>query len=112
MTFNGQSITGTLHDNPSSRDFYAMLPLDLEIEDYSTNEKIVHLPRKLTTEGKGPFGDERPGDIAYWSPWGNLVFYYDGYRYDPGLIRLGRCDGSFDMLRRPGRYPVHLERIE
>ncbi len=112
MTFNGQSITGTLDDNPSAHDFYAMLPLDLEIEDYSTNEKIVHIPRKLVIESSGPFGDEQPGDIGYWSPWGNLVFYHDEYHYTPGLVRLGRCDGSFEMLRTSGRYSVHIERIE
>jgi hypothetical protein len=42
-----------------------MLPLDLTIEDYSTNEKIAHLPRKLTEEGSGPFGNERPYDLCY-----------------------------------------------
>ena len=40
-----------------------MLPLDLTITDYSTNEKIAYLPRKLTEEGSGPFGDVNGGAI-------------------------------------------------
>ncbi|MCL4768581.1 MAG: hypothetical protein KJZ80_20380 [Hyphomicrobiaceae bacterium] len=67
IAFNGASMTATLCDNPSARDFASMLPLDLRIDDYSTNEKIAYLPRKLTEEGSGPFDNERPGDLGYYS---------------------------------------------
>jgi hypothetical protein len=70
IEFNEASMTATLYDNPSARDFASMLPLDLTIDDYSTNEKIAYLPRKLTEEGSGPFGNEGPGDLAYYAPWG------------------------------------------
>jgi hypothetical protein len=55
IEFNGASMTGTLYDNPSARDFTSMLPLDFTIDDYSNNEKIAYLPRKLNEEGSGPF---------------------------------------------------------
>ena len=54
-TFAGQTFTARLYDNPSARDFVSMLPLDLSIADYSTNEKIAYLPRKLTEDGHGHF---------------------------------------------------------
>lgn len=54
IEFNGASMTATLCDNASARDFASMLPLDLAIDDYSTNEKVAYLPRKLTEEGSGP----------------------------------------------------------
>lgn len=110
MTFNGTTMTATLYDNPSARDFASMLPLDLRIEDFGGNEKIVHLPRKLTEEGSGPFGNERPGDLCYFKPWGNLALFYDDYRWD-GLIRLGRFDWGFEPLLVLGAYPVRIERI-
>ncbi len=97
FTFNDRSLTATLYDNPTARDFASMLPSDLEIEDYGKNEKIVYLPRKLTEDGSGPFGNERPGDLRYFKPWGNLALFYDDYRWD-GLIRLGRFDGGFEPL--------------
>ena len=31
-----------------------------KIENYADNEKIADLPRKLTEQGSGPFGDEAP----------------------------------------------------
>src|SRR5690606_693898 len=56
LTFADQDFTATLEDNPSARDLVSMLPLDLTVGDYSTNEKIAYLPRKLTEEGSGRFG--------------------------------------------------------
>lgn len=56
--------TNTWYKKPSD-----MLPIDLKIEDYSTNEKIGYLPRKLTQVTDTPFDNERPGDIAYYAPW-------------------------------------------
>ncbi len=70
--FNNLTLTATLFDNPTARDLVSMLPLNLTIEDYGRNEKIVHLPRKLTEEGSGAFGNEQPGDLCYFKPWGNL----------------------------------------
>jgi len=100
-------ITATLNDNPSARNFAAMLPLHLIIEDYSTNEKIVYLPRKLTEEGSGPFGNEAPGDLCYYAPWGNLALFYADYRYSSGLIRLGRLDNIGPLMAR-GKFKVNI----
>ncbi|MFH1805089.1 MAG: cyclophilin-like fold protein [Pseudomonadota bacterium] len=106
FAFSRHVFQATLFDNPSSRDFVSMLPLDLMIDDYANNEKIAYLPRKLTEEGSGPFGDEAPGDLCYYAPWGNLAFFYAGYRYSRGLIRLGRLDGGFDPLLTKGEFPL------
>jgi hypothetical protein len=111
IAFDGTSMTATLHDNPSARDLASMLPLDLTIDDYSTNEKIAYLPRKLTEEGSGPFGDERAGDVAYYAPWGNLAFFYESYRYSGGLIRLGRIDGDISPLVTRGKFVVRIDRL-
>lgn len=112
ISFNDKNMTATLEDNPSARDFASMLPLDdLVIDNYANNEKISYLPRKLTEEGSGPFGNERPGDLCYYAPWGNLVFFYAGYRWSRGLIRLGRIDGGFDPLLARGKFPLRIERI-
>lgn len=111
ISFAGESITVSLLDNPTARDLASMLPLDITIEDYSTNEKIVRLPRRLTEEGKAPFGDEAPGDLCYYAPWGNLALFYAGYRYSEGLIRLGRMENWQQPLRRRGTFPVRITRF-
>ena len=113
FTFADQEFTATLEDNPSARDLFSILPLhDLEIDNYANNEKIAYLPRKLSEEGSGPFENEHPGDLCYYAPWGNLAFFYAGYRWSKGLIRLGRIDGSFDPLLVRGKFPLQIEIIE
>lgn len=109
IAFNGRDFTATLDDTPSARDLASMLPLDLTIDDYSTNEKIAYLPRKLTEDGSGPFTNEAAGDLCYYAPWGNLAFFYAGYRYSRGLIRLGRLDGGVELLLVRGKFPLRVE---
>lgn len=108
FTFADQSFTATLEDNPTAHDLISMLPLDLTIADYSTNEKIASLPRKLIEEGSGRFGNEAPGDLCYFEPWGNLAFFHAGYLWSRGLIRLGRLEGGTKSLLVRGEYPLRV----
>jgi hypothetical protein len=108
--FDAHTVNATLYDNPSARDFVSLLPLDLEIEDYSNNEKIAYLPRKLTEDGGGPFENEQPGDVCYYAPWGNVILFYAPYRYSSGLIRLGRVDGGIEPMLTRGQFPLRIER--
>jgi hypothetical protein len=109
--FDNHVFTATLYDNPSARDFASMLPLDLTIDDYADNEKIAHLPRRLTEEGSGTFSNEAPGDLCYYAPWGNLAFFYAGYRFSRGLIRLGRLDNGVEALLTRGKFPLRITRL-
>ncbi len=111
FTFAGHVFTATLHDSPTARDLASMLPLHLVIDDYATNEKIAYLPRKLDETGSGPFDREAPGDLAYYAPWGNLVFYHAGYRYSRGLIRLGRLEGGVAPLLTRGSFPLSAKAV-
>ncbi len=109
FTFADQVFAASLDDNPSAREFAAMLPLDLTIEDYADNEKIAHLPRKLSQRDAGPIPGEAPGDLCYYAPWGNLAFFHGGYRYSSGLIRLGRLEGGVDPLLKRGKFALRAE---
>lgn len=109
FVFGDQDFTATLEVNPSARDLVSMLPLDLTISDYSTNEKIAYLPRKLTEEGSTPFGNEAPGDLCYFAPWGNFAFFHSSYRWSRGLIRLGRLDAGIAPLLVRGEFPLHAQ---
>ena len=109
LTFADQDVTATLEDSPSARDLFSMLPLDLTTTDYSTNEKIAYLPRKLTEEGSGRFGNEAAGDLCYYAPWGNLAMFHGSYRWSRGLIRLGRFDQGPAPLLVRGEHPLRVE---
>lgn len=107
--FADQDLTCRLLDNPTVRDLVSLLPLDLTIEDFSTNEKIAHLPRRLDEGGHVAFDDEAPGDLCYFRGWGNLAFFHASYIYRGDLIRLGHIEGGVDPLLVRGEFPLRLE---
>lgn len=109
LTGNGQSMTATLIDSPTTRDFAALLPLTLTLEDYASTEKIAYLPRKLSAVGAPAGITPVSGDITYYAPWGNLAIFYRGFRYSEGLIRLGSLDGRADLMEARGLRNITIE---
>lgn len=98
LEINGHHLQATLDDTPSGRDFYALLPLILNVEEYAATETIGYLPRKLTTQG-APVGiDPQIGDITYYAPWGNLALFHHDFGYSKGLIRLGQIDSAPEAI--------------
>jgi hypothetical protein len=70
MNVEGASVTATLDDNPTSRDFVSLLPLTLTLKDYAETEKVSDMPKRLSTEGAPPGSGPSVGDITYYAPWG------------------------------------------
>lgn len=112
LTLNGKAMTATLLDNATARDFLAMLPLTLTLEDYAQTEKISYLPRKLATAGAPAGSDPSVGDITYYAPWGNLAIFYRDFGYSRGLIQLGRVDSGIEALNVLGTLKVTIERAD
>ena len=109
LKLQDKTLTATLHDNPTAREFASLLPLTLTLEDYSKTEKISDLPKKLTKDGAPAGADPSLGDIAYYAPWGNLALFYKDFRYSDGLILLGKLDGGAEALSVPGSLKVTIE---
>lgn len=112
MTMAGQIITASLEESDSARDFFAMLPLTLPLEDYAETEKIAYLPGKLTTQTAPEGIDPQVGDIAYYAPWGNLAIYYRDFGYSSGLIRLGRITSGLDALTAQPSGTLTIEAVK
>jgi hypothetical protein len=104
-----KTLTATLYDRPTARDFASVLPLTLTLEDYSKTEKISDLPKKLTTAAAPAGANPSVGDIAYYAPWGNLALFYKDFRYSDGLVLLGKLDGGAEALGVPGSVKVTIE---
>ena len=111
LKLQDKTLTATLYDTPTARDFASMLPLTLTLEDYSKTEKISDLPKKLTQAGAASGAEPSGGDIAYYAPWGNLALFYKDFRYSDGLILLGKVDGSAEALAAPGSLRVTIEAV-
>jgi hypothetical protein len=111
LTINGKTITASLNDNATARDFLALLPLTLTLEDYAATEKIAYLPRKLSTAGAPAGFDPSIGDITYYAPWGNLAIFYQDFGYSEGLVNLGRIDSGIEALNVRGSLKVTNEPV-
>ena len=71
-----QIIKAELKDSEMTRDFISLLPLTVELADYSSTEKITYLPRKLLTRNSSSGIVPEIGDITYYAPWGNIAIFY------------------------------------
>lgn len=95
---NGHTIVFQLNDSAASRSLYNQLPLSLEVEDYSSNEKIFYPPDKLDT-GDTPLTEGgEAGGLAYFSPWGNVILYYGNFGPYSGLYDLGTAVSGSEWI--------------
>jgi hypothetical protein len=107
-----ETVTATLVDSETTRDFVSQLPLTLTLKDYAATEKISDLPKRLSTEGAPSGSDPSVGDIAFYAPWGNLAIFYRDAEYANGLIILGKIDGDAAAFNVPGSMKVTIESVK
>ena len=112
ITFGDTELTARLDDNATARDLAAQLPLTLTFRDHNNVEKTAPLPRELSLEGAPEGHDPAAGDIGYWAPDGDLVFYYDSDApFFNGIVRIGEFDGEMDAIERQSQdFTVTIER--
>ncbi|MFE5893329.1 cyclophilin-like fold protein [Streptomyces sp. NPDC056462] len=99
LTLDGHPVRATLNDSPAARDFTALLPLSLDLEDFHRTERVAELPRELDTSGAPAAPTPRAGDLAHYAPWRNLALFYRDGEPSPGLVILGHLDDSKDIDR-------------
>ena len=114
ITFGDTQLTARLHDNATARDLAAQLPLTLTFRDHNNVEKTAPLPRELSLEGAPEEHDPAAGDIGYWAPGGDLVFYYDSDApYFNGIVQIGAFGGEMGAIeRQSGEFSATIERAE
>ena len=104
ITIADNVITARLADNATARDLAAQLPLTLTFKDFNHVEKVATLPRSLSMDGVPAGADPDIGDIGYYAPSANLVFYYgDDVGYWNGIVRIGRFRHHDGADRAPTR---------
>lgn len=97
VTCNGAEAVYELNDSPAADTLYAQLPLTLSVEDFSTNEKTFYPPQQLDTADT-PLASGGAGTLAYYSPWGDVVLFYDEYSGNSSLYELGRAVSGGELV--------------
>jgi hypothetical protein len=103
------TVTATLADNATARDFASLLPLTLTLNDYASAERIGDLPKKLSTEGAPATGAPAVGDLAFYARWGNLAIFYKDQPPASGLIIFGSIGAGVEKLKASGPMKVTIE---
>jgi hypothetical protein len=92
------AVVFELNDSRAAKDLYAQLPLDIEVENYGGIEKIYYPPNKLNTSNTPLVKAARPGTLAYYAPWGDVVMFHGSFGSASGLYELGRAVQGGDLI--------------
>lgn len=95
---NGNTTVYELNESPAAKALYAQLPLSMDVEDYSSNEKIFYPSEKLDTTDT-PLADGKLGTLAYYAPWGDVVMFYDSFGSASGLYELGNAISGSEYIK-------------
>ena len=107
ITIGATTMTATLDDNPTARDFAALLPLSLTLRDFGAAEKVSGaLSRPLSEQGAPETAAGAVGDIAYYAPWRNIAFYRSPGPNAAGVIRIARITSGIEALDQQGQVQV------
>ncbi|WP_250032472.1 cyclophilin-like fold protein [Paractinoplanes maris] len=98
ITIGDERHQATILDSAAGRDLIAQLPLTIAMTDHGSVEKTGPLPSPLSLDGQPDGADPDVGDVGYYAPGNDLVFYYGDQSYYPGIVIIGRLDG--DAARR------------
>ena len=97
VQFGENTVIYELNDGTAANSLYQQLPLTIEVEDYSTNEKIFYPPQELDTINS-PLAQAGTGTLAYYEPWGDVVFFYGDYNENPSLFELGQVLSRGELI--------------
>ncbi|HIQ99131.1 MAG TPA: hypothetical protein IAB23_05580 [Candidatus Scybalocola faecavium] len=97
IQFGEHTVVYELNDSEAAQDLYDQLPLTVEVEDFSTNEKIFYPPNSLDTADV-PLASNGSGTLAYYEPWGDVVMFYGDYSQNPSLYELGHVVSGGELV--------------
>ena len=113
IAIGSTTMIAALEDNPTARDFAALLPLTVTLRDFSSAEKISDaLPKRLSEEGARATDAGAVGDIAYYAPWGNLAFFRGHGPNAAGVIKIATIHAGIEALDGHGKVRVTITRVD
>ena len=97
VTCGDTQVVYELNDSPAAQSLLSQLPLTVEVEDFSTNEKVFYPPQELDTTDT-PLAEGGAGTLAYYAPWGDVVLFYDSFSANGSLYELGEAVSGVENI--------------
>lgn len=109
VTCGDAVVTYELNDSPAADALLGQLPLTLEVDDFSDNEKVFYPPEELDVTDAPPAESGEAGTLAYYAPWGDVVMFYGSFSPNDALYELGwAVDGEERISELSGTIEVAL----
>ena len=103
MTTGTAVITADLHDNPTTRDFVASLPVTMSMTRWGEREYYGKVGKRLSDKGRQRNGFE-DGDVAYYVPGGSFAVFFNN-KVNPDiahLIVMGKVTSDLSVFESLG----------
>lgn len=88
-----------LNNSNAAKTLYEQLPLTVEAEPFSNNEMTFYPPQKLDTSDT-PLSSGEAGTLSYYSPWGDVVMFYDSCNPNGSLYGLGEVVSGKENIEK------------
>lgn len=104
ITSQGHSATFQLYDTLAAKEFYAQLPLELELSNFRDAQWMFYPPQKLNVTSREAYHDGKKGELSYYAPWGDVFMLYKDFYAGDEMHRLGiGIVGADDIAAMSGR---------
>lgn len=98
VQFGDHVIIYELNESLAADSLYEQLPLTVESEDFSTNEKIFYPLQELNTD-EAVLAEGGSGVLAYYAPWGDVVMFYGDFNTNSSLYELGHIVSGEELIQ-------------
>ncbi len=89
ITSMGLTATFRLYDTEAAKEFYAQLPLTLDLTNFRDAQWMFYPPAKLSVTAREAYHEGKKGELSYYEPWGDVFMLYKDFYAGDEMHRLG-----------------------
>jgi hypothetical protein len=113
ITSQGHTATFQLYDTVAAKEFYAQLPLELDLSNFRDAQWMFYPPQKLNVTSREAYHDGKKGELSYYAPWGDVFMLYKDFYAGDEMHRLGVGVAGIDgIAAMSGRAVIEKTPVE
>lgn len=89
ISSQGQTAAFQLYDTVAAKEFYAQLPLKLDLSNFRDAQWMFYPPQTLNVTAAEAYHDGKKGELSYYEPWGDAFMLYKDFYAGDEMHRLG-----------------------
>lgn len=106
LKINDKEYKLILYDNQTAKDFLAMMPMTITMNDLNANEKYYNLNKNLTTQSSR-VGSIKIGDFMLYGS-NCLVLFYESFSTSYSYTKIGYIENTSGLKDSLGRGSVKI----